>query len=665
MMPQRDRGSLMTATQFERLFSPFKLNSTTLKNRTVSTPLGAAFVANGRPTEEYLRYLVAKAKGGCGLIGCFGGASIHPTGRVGSWPEVHYWDDGVIPHLQRLADAVHEHGAPLVAQLGHRGHKGASVYSAGPLWGASEAPGESHREVAHAMDHGEIAFLVQAFATAAVRVRQGRFDGVDICAWGGHIPEQFLSPRSNRRTDAYGGSIENRARFLLELVAAVRAQTAPDFIIGVRLSGDQLVDGGLELDEVKEVARLLDRQGMTDYLTISGASSETIKVNALMTPSLYYPPVPFRDYAKAVRETVRIPVIYAGRVVTPAQAEALIAEGAADLVALTRAIISDPDFPEKARAGRVDDIRLCIGATEGCIGRNRQGLPIRCVQNPAIGHETELPPMAPAVAKKHVLVAGGGPGGMEAARVLALRGHRVTLCEGSDRLGGQINILARAPGREAWLETSAWLIRQLERLPVEIRLETVVDSDLISTLKPDCVIVATGARPRKQKPATGDNVSIPVFDAVDVIAGANVAGDRVLVVDNEGYMHAAGAAETLAAAGRTVRVISPTWSVGEDLDIGLRADIHARLLDKTVWLSPQHRLVTIDSGGAVIENIFSRRKESVAVDAVVIATGQVANDGLLGIARPLAAETHAIGDCLAPRRLHDALLDANLVARRL
>ena len=362
----------MTATQFQRLFSPFKLNATTLRNRTVSTPLGAAFVANGRPTEEYLRYLVAKAKGGCGLIGCFGGASIHPTGRVGSWPEVHYWDDGVIPHLQRLADAVHEHGAPLVAQLGHRGHKGASVYTAGPLWGPSETPGESHREVAHAMDHGEIAFLVQAFATAAVRVWQGRFDGVDICAWGGHIPEQFLSPRSNRRTDAYGGSIENRARFLLELVAAVRAQTAPDFIIGVRLSGDQLVDGGLGLDEVKEVARLLDRQGMTDYLTISGASSETIKVNALMTPSLYYPPVPFRDYAKAVRETVCIPVIYAGRVVTPAQAEALIAEGAADLVALTRAIISDPDFPEKARAGRVDDIRLCIGATEGCIGRNRQ-----------------------------------------------------------------------------------------------------------------------------------------------------------------------------------------------------------------------------------------------------------------------------------------------------
>src|SRR5215469_12949824 len=530
----------MTATQFQHLFSPFKLNATTLRNRIVSTPLGAAFVANGRPTEEYLRYLVAKAKGGCGLIGCFGGASIHPTGRVGSWPEVHYWDDGVIPHLQRLADAVHEHGAPLVAQLGHRGHKGASVYTAGPLWGASEAPGESHREVAHAMDHSEIAFLVQAFATAAARVRQGRFDGIDICAWGGHIPERFLSPRSNRRTDAYGGPIENRARFLLELVAAVRARTAPDFIIGVRLSGDQLVDGGLELPEVIEVAHLLDRQGETNYLTISGASSETVKANAMMTPSLYYPPLTFRDYANAVRETVRIPVIYAGRVVTPAQAEALIAEGAADLVALTRAIISDPDFPEKARTGHVDDIRLCIGATEGCIGRNRQGLPIRCVQNPAIGHEIELPPITRAATSKLMLVAGGGPGGLEAARVLALRGHRVMLCEATDRLGGQLNILARAPGREAWLDAAAWLIRQLEKLPVEIRLETAVDADFIAALRPDCVIVATGARPRRPAKSTAHG-AISIFDAVDVIAGVQISGDRVLVVDNEGYMHAAGA----------------------------------------------------------------------------------------------------------------------------
>lgn len=659
----------MTATGFPLLFSPFKLGSITLRNRIVSTPLGAAFVANGRPTDEYLRYLVGKAKGGCGLIGCFGGASVHPTGRVGSWPEVHYWDDGVIPHLQRLSDAVHEHGAALVAQLGHRGHKGASVYTVGPLWGASEAPGESHREVAHAMDASEIAFLVQAFAAAAARVRHGRFDGVDICAWGGHIAEQFLSPRTNRRDDAYGGTIENRARFLLELVAAVRAHTAPDFVIGVRLSGDQLADGGLQLDEVKEVARLLDRQGKTDYLTISGASSETVKVNAMMTPSLYYPPVTFRAYAKAVREEVRIPIIYAGRVVTPAQAETLVAEGVADLVALTRAIISDPDFPEKAQAGRVNDIRLCIGATEGCIGRNRQGLPIRCVQNPVIGHETELPPMTQAADRKHVLVAGGGPGGMEAARVLALRGHSVVLCEAADRLGGQIIVLARAPGREAWLDAAAWLIRQLERLPVEVRLGTTVDANLIASQRPDCVIVATGARPRRPAMAGGSalpaNGAVPILDAVDVIAGTQVPGNRILVVDNEGYMHAAGAAELLAAAGKTVRVISPSWSIGEDLDIGLRADIHARLLDRSVVLTPQHRLRGIESTGAMIENVFSRQQERVGADAVVVATGQVANDGLLSVARRLVAETHAIGDCVAPRRLHDALLDATLVARRL
>ncbi|HMK67423.1 MAG TPA: FAD-dependent oxidoreductase [Stellaceae bacterium] len=653
----------MTARDYPHLFSPFKLGHVTLRNRIVSTPLGAAFVANGRPTEEYLRYLVTKAKGGCGLIGCFGGASVHPTGRVGSWPEVHYWDDDVIPHLQRLSDAVHEHGAALVAQLGHRGHKGASTYTVGPLLAPSEMPGESHREVAHAMDPSEIAFLVDAFATAAARVHRGRFDGVDICAWGGHIAEQFLSPRSNRRNDAYGGPIANRARFLLELVAAVRAKTATDFVIGVRLSGDQLVDGGLELAEVKEVARLLEQQGETNYLTISGASAETTRVNAMMTPSLYYSPLTFRDYAKAVRQTIGIPVIYAGRVVTPAQAESLLVDDTADLVAMTRALISDPDLPEKARKGRIDDVRLCIGATEGCIGRNRQGLPIRCVQNPVIGHETELPPMTEASKRKHVLVAGGGPGGLEAARVLALRGHRVTLCEVGNQLGGQLNIVARAPGREAWLDAATWLIHQIGKLSVDVRSNTRVDADFISRLRPDCVIVATGAKPRRLSPAAGG--AIPVFDAVDVISGAQVPGQRVLVVDNEGYMHASGAAEVLALAGKSVRVISPTWSIGEDLDIGLRADIHARLLEKSVALTPQHRLLGIESGGAVIENVFSRRREIVPADAVVIAIGQIADDDLLNVARSLAAETHAIGDCVAPRRLHDALLDANLVARRL
>jgi 2,4-dienoyl-CoA reductase (NADPH2) len=209
-----------------------------------------------------------------------------------------------------------------------------------------------------------------------------------------------------------------------------------------------------------------------------------------------------------------------------------------------------------------------------------------------------------------------------------------------------------------------WFARQLEKLPVEIRLETAVDADFIAALRPDCTIVATGARPRRPAKSRGHG-AIPIFDAVDVIAGVQISGDRVLVVDNEGYMHAAGAAELLAQAEKSVRVISPSWSVGEDLDIGLRADIHARLLDRSVILTPQHRLRGIESGGAVIENIFSQRREVIPVDTVVIATGQVANNGLLGVARGIVAETYPIGDCVAPRRLHDALLDATLVARRL
>ncbi len=359
--------------------------------------------------------------------------------------------------------------------------------------------------------------MIEHYAEACRRLKACGFDGCDLAFYDDQLPDQFWTPAINRRQDAYGGSLENRMRFSLEVLEAVRAAVGRDFIVGARVSGDDRYPGGLGPDELIDIIVRLDQTGLLDYFTVTGGTISTYRSRGYNIPSAYFPPATFTGLSQRIREAVRAPVIVTGRIVRPDQAEAVLREGSADLVGMTRALIADPELPNKAREGRLDDIRVCMGSNEGCIDRLYFGLPIQCVQNPVIGHELEWATLTSATQPKSVLVIGGGPAGMEAARVAALRGHDVTLVERANELGGAILIACKAPGWEAYRGSVDWLEGQLRKLPVEIRTghEATVDSVLAE--EPEVVIVATGAEPRRPNIPGAD---LPhVVTAAEVLAG--------------------------------------------------------------------------------------------------------------------------------------------------
>ena len=337
-------------------------------------------------------------------------------------------------------------------------------------YGPSDTVSEIAYEVPHILSPDEIRRFVDDYAAACRTLKECGFDGADLAFYDDQLPDQFWDPSVNKRTDAYGGTLENRMRFSMEVLEAIRGAVGRDFIVGARVSGDDYLPDGLEPDELLEIITRLDRTGMLDYFTVTGGTIQTMRSRGYNIPPAYFPQGTFVEMARRVKAAVDAPVIVTGRIITPAQAEDVLQSGAADMVGMTRALIADPELPRKAREGRFDDIRVCMGSNEGCIDRLYFGLPIGCVQNPVVGREREWGTLVPATAPKRVVVVGGGPAGMEAARVAAERGHTVTLFEQADVLGGAIRIAARAPGWEAYTGVIEWLERQLAKLPVTVRL---------------------------------------------------------------------------------------------------------------------------------------------------------------------------------------------------
>ena len=434
------------AAELRRVFEPIQIGTRMAPNRIASSAHTTGFAENGYPTERYARYHAEKARGGAGLVMTFGSCSVHPS----SPPEnggVAAWEDGVIPHLRRLSEMVHAHGALLISQISHRGRRSTTNLSGRPLLAPSDLPEPVHREVPHALEPEQIEELIEAFAAAAVRFREGGYDGVEVNSYGGQLIEQFWSPLMNRRTDEWGGSLANRLRFGTRAVEAVRRAVGPDFVVGFRMTGDEMLAGGLGRADLREIAAAMDALGVIDYFNVSGGIGAEPKPQAAVIASMDFPHLLFARLAASIKEVVRVPVLYAGRVITLQEAEALLERGEADIVAMTRAMIADPELVNKARQGRLADVRLCVGANEGCIGRRFSGTFITCVQNPTVGREAELGEIRPAARPKRMAVVGGGLAGLEATRVAALRGHRVTLFEREARLGGQILLAARAPKR--------------------------------------------------------------------------------------------------------------------------------------------------------------------------------------------------------------------------
>jgi dimethylglycine catabolism A len=649
-------------TAFPLLFSPIKLGHRVARNRIVSTPHDTNYATDGLPNDRLIAYHAEKVKGGCGTVMMFGSASVSPLKPARDDHE-NLWKPEIEPWLRRMADAIHAHGALCLSQMLFGGRHGTSLRTDNPGRGPSATTCEIYNQVPHVMRRDEIEEVIQAYAVCAGRLKDCGFDGCDLAFYDDIFPDQFWNPKVNRRTDDYSGSLDNRMRVSLEILQAIRARVGRDFIVGVRISGDDHDPDGLDHLSLKEIGRRLNVTGLVDYFTITGGTILSYRARGINIPSAYHGKNVFVALAASMREVISAPIIAGGRVIHPAWAEELLRSGAVDLVPMTRALMADPDLPRKAAAGEIADIRRCMGSNEGCIDRDYFGLPIACIQNPAMGREAELATVHAAEQPKRVVVIGGGPGGMEAARVAAVRGHRVTLFEQEAELGGQILIAARAPHRAEYVGSVAWLAQQLGKTDVEVRLGARATVESVLHEQPDAVVVATGARPRR--PGIPGDALPHVTTVREVLAGRFTASGRCLIYDEIGHLPGPTTADFLAEHDLPVEIVSRQYAVGEDIGTTVRATLTSRLLKAGVVLTPMTALEEIARGQVRLRNVYSDEERWVPADTVVLSSGGIGDDDLYYDLRDRVPEAYLIGDALAPRRLSDALMEATQAARKI
>ena len=513
---------------FKHLFTPIHIGKMELKNRIGLPPMTVGYgTPDANLTDRHRAYYEARARGGAALI-VTEAAAVHPDRKFGLYP-LGLYDDSQIPSWHKLAEAVHPYGTKVGAQLMDPGPESIAMLTGNQPLGPSAVVGRSHfRSLPREMSIGEIEAVVQDYAEATRRARDAGLDCIQIHAAHGYaLVGSFISPFFNKRTDRYGGSLERRLQLLLEIIAAVRSAVGPDFPIMLRMSGDERRTGGRSVQETQFIVRTLVDAGI-DAIEISGGTIP-VTFHAVVPPQ-GTELAPNAPVAKAIKEVVDIPIICVGRINTPRLAEFLIATGRVDIVSMGRAMNADPEMPNKAAEGRLDEIRPCVGCNEGCISAVMKGLPAGCILNTQAGKESEEFYL-PAETPKRVLVAGGGPAGMEAARIAAIRGHEVTLCERSERLGGQVHLASVAPFKQEISQVVGYLSREVEKAGVKVELGKEVTASLVSELKPDAVIVATGATPLRPASIPGIDGE-KVVSAWDVLAGRSEAAiaSNVLVI---------------------------------------------------------------------------------------------------------------------------------------
>ncbi|HLH62464.1 MAG TPA: mycofactocin system FadH/OYE family oxidoreductase 2 [Ktedonobacteraceae bacterium] len=659
------------AGQYQYLFTPIRVGQTIIPNRIVFAAHLTNLAEENLPGPRLSAYYAERARGGCGLI-ITEEQSVHPS----DWAYqklIHGFDPHVIPHYRRMTRAVHDYGTRMFAQINHNGMQASSIYSRRPVVGPSSMVDPIHREMCKELEQEEIAEIVRGYALVARHVREGDFDGAELQSSHSSLMRQFFSPYYNRRSDAYGGSLENRVRFALEVIEAVRAEVGRDFTLGIRLCGDELIPAGLTLDDVCEIARRLEATGQLDFINTSIGEFHNLY---MVEGSMHTPPGYQLFVSASIRETVKLPVFCTGRIKDPVQAERILREGLADMVDVVRGQICDPDFTRKAREGRAESIRLCISCNQYCIGRMGLNLSLGCIQTPATGNELQFATIAhtdesreqkPRTHRPRVMVVGGGPAGMQAAKVAAQRGYHVWLYERQEELGGQINLIVRAPGRVEFGDASRNLQREIQQAGVDVHLGVEVTAEMIEREQPDAVIIATGSYP-SLPPLPG--IDLPHVATVwQVLQGEKSAqpGEFVLVYDTIGFHQATSTAEWLAERGCQIEVVTPQFYVGGDLGITLDIELwYRRVLAKGARLTANHFLASLERGSATIVNNYtgqSRQIEQLAL--VVMATPQVANDSLYRQLQGRVKELYRVGDCVAPRRVEHAILDGERVARAL
>lgn len=647
---------------FPQLFSPLTLRRTEIRNRILSTGHQTYLAAGGLPSDDMVAYHEARARGGAGLI-IIEAARFHETALSES-PELIVRSDDCIPGYRRLATAVHRHGAKIFGQLSHSGRlsKRMSGGLRGVAYAPSPVPDNRFHTMPREMPVALIEELVDTCGEAARRFAEAGLDGIELVASHGLLFAQFLSPTVNLRTDAYGGSPEHRLRFLADCLAAVRRQVGDDLVVGMRTSIEELEAGGLEAADTIAACQELKRRGALDYVNVTTGSMAGLGGSIHVVPPMEVATGYVAPQAGTLRAAVGLPVFVAGRINQPQIAEQILRDGLADMCGMTRAMISDPEMANKAQAGRLDDIRACIGCNQACIGHYHQGYPISCIQNPVTGREVKLGSPPKISHRKRILVAGGGPAGMKAAVTAAERGHEVILCESGHRLGGQALLAQLLPDRAEFGGLITNLEHEISKAGVEVRLKTPVDAKLVSSIGAEAIIVATGAIP--YTPPIEGREDGHVVEAWDVLTAKANPGSRVLVADWRCDWVGMGLAEKLARDGRHVRLAVNGLHAGQNLQMYLRDLWAVKLHELGVEIIPYARLYGVDRDTAYLTHIVSGKPiVCEAVDTVVMAFGHspvtTLESELTGLGRPM----QLAGDCLAPRSAEEAVYEGLLAGR--
>lgn len=661
-------------TELSHLFSPITIGNQVIRNRILQSAHITGYVENGLPSDRHVRYYEARAKGGIGLI--IQEATI-VSPESGYHPKIisEGWRDEIVPRLKKISDAVHAHGAKIFCQLAHGGSVCGSFFNWSHVQSCSDIPNAGIGEVPVAMDKKTIDRVVRQHVETALRVKEGGYDGVELHFAHGYLQQQFLSPYSNIRKDEYGGSLENRMRFGLRIIDAVRQAVGDDFVVGLRMSADELLPGGYTLEDAKGFAAIWEQTGKIDFFHVTVAASTTM---AFAIPPMMVPPRPFVYCATEIKQIVDKPVFAVIRINDPVTADAIIANHEADMVTMTRATLCDPDMPNKARQGRVEDIRQCIACNEGCWERLLTHLePITCMQNPEAGREGVFK-ILPARDRKKVVVVGGGCAGMEAAIVAKKRGHDVVLYEKAQELGGAALISAKAPNRQDVGQVTRFLSHEIKQLGVDVHLNTKATPEMIMAASPDVVVVATGgvaiAKPVSE--AVGPSQAIEIEDgahvvtAEDVLNGTAETGERVVIADQQHYLKGMATAELLADQGKTVSLVMPLpiryiTANPYDVDHITLGVMTMNLKMKKVNRISDCMVKKAVPGRVTIKDVYTEEIQEIDADTLVLSYWRKAEDGLYTALEGKVKELYKIGDALAPRRMINAIYDGYKTAMEL
>ncbi|UZE37488.1 FAD-dependent oxidoreductase [Pseudomonas sp. B21-059] len=643
---------------FPHLFAPLQIRGKRLKNRIMSSGHDTSMPTDNLVNEQLIAYHRARAEGGVGLI-VLQVAGVHDSARYTSHVLM-ATDDACIDGYRRLAETCHAHGTVVLSQIFHPGRE--IMESADGLlavaYAPSAVPNERFRVMPRALDQDMIDEIIQGYADAARRLHQAGLDGVELVASHGYLPAQFINPRVNRRTDGYNGELEQRLRFIREILGAMRASTDADFIIGLRISADERDPEGLTEDESLAAVQLL--QGQLDYVHIVAGTSASLGGAVHIVPPMAVEAAYLAREAGTFKAGLSIPLFVTGRINQPQEAEAIIAKGQADVCGMTRALICDPQMPNKSDSGRAEDVRACIACNQACIGHFHKGLPISCIQHPETGRELLYGQPKPSARGKRILVVGGGPAGMKAAAVAAQRGHRVTLYEASAQLGGQIQLAQLLPRRSEFGGASTNLQREMQLAGVEVVRNTRVDRTLIEREKPDHVIIATGAQPYWPNFERGGDLQ--VVDAWQVLRDEVQLGRSVVVADWRCDWIGPGIAERLVRAGHQVQLAVNGTHCGESLPLYVRDQMAGELHKLAIPIIPYARLYGCDDSTVYLQHTASGEPMLLEnVDSLVLCQGHQSVDDLGQQLKGLVP-FQRIGDCLAPRTVEEAIHEGLKVA---